>query len=290
MTVALFVEQLMNGLQFGVTLFLMSAGLTLVFGIMNMINLTHGTIYMIGAFVAATVAHATGSFLAGLLLGVAAAALLGLCLERGLLRRFYGRNHLDQVLVTFGLILVFSDLARMIWGPMALSMPIPSRLTGFVAIFPGVEYPTYRLVIFGVGLGVAAALYLLVSHTRAGMWVRAGSNDRETAQALGVNVEFLFSAIFAAGSALAGLAGLMAAPLTAVQVGMGDPVLVLALVVTVVGGVGSIRGAFVAAILIGVMDTFGRVLLPAALGSMLIFVLMAIILAARPKGLFIVHG
>jgi branched-chain amino acid transport system permease protein len=173
---------------------------------------------------------------------------------------------------------------------MALSMPIPPRLAGFVTIFPGVEYPTYRLVVFGAGLAVAAALYLLVSHTRAGMWVRAGSNDRETAQALGVNVEFLFSAIFAIGSALAGLAGLMAAPLTAVQVGMGDPVLVLALVVTVVGGIGSIRGAFVAAILIGVVDTFGRVLLPAALGSMLIFVLMAIILAVRPKGLFVVHG
>jgi branched-chain amino acid transport system permease protein len=290
MTMALFVEQLTNGLQFGVTLFLMSAGLTLVFGIMNMINLTHGTVYMVGAFVAATVAHVTGSFMIGLLAGVAAAAALGLCLERGLLRRFYSRSHLDQVLVTFGLILVFSDLARMIWGPVALSMPIPRRLSGFVTIFPGVEYPTYRLVVFATGLAVAAALYFLVSHTRAGMWVRAGANDRETAQALGVNVEFLFSAIFAVGSALAGLAGLMAAPLTAVQVGMGDPVLVLALVVTVVGGVGSIRGAFVAAILIGVMDTFGRVLLPAALGSMLIFVLMAIILAFKPKGLFVVHG
>jgi branched-chain amino acid transport system permease protein len=245
---------------------------------------------MLGAFAAATVAHVTGTFLAGLFSGVATAAALGLCLERGLLRKFYSRSHLDQVLVTFGLILVFNDLTRMIWGPMALSMPIPPRLAGFVTIFPGVEYPTYRLVVFGAGLAVAAALYLLVSHTRAGMWVRAGSNDRETAQALGVNVEFLFSAIFAIGSALAGLAGLMAAPLTAVQVGMGDPVLVLALVVTVVGGIGSIRGAFVAAILIGVVDTFGRVLLPAALGSMLIFVLMAIILAVRPKGLFVVHG
>jgi branched-chain amino acid transport system permease protein len=276
--------------QFGVTLFLMSAGLTLVFGIMNLINLTHGTIYMAGAFFAATVAHASNSFLIGLIVGVLGAALLGVALETAVLRRFYGRSHLDQVLVTFGLILVFSDLFRMIWGPVPLSMPIPSQLAGFVTIFPAVDYPAYRLVVLVAGLIVAAALYFLVSHTRAGMWVRAGSSDRETAQALGVNVNQLFAAVFAVGAALAGFAGLMAAPLSAVQVGMGDPVLILALVVTVVGGVGSIRGAFVAAIVIGLVDTFGRVLLPAALGSMLIFVLMAIILMIRPKGLFVVHG
>jgi branched-chain amino acid transport system permease protein len=286
----LFIEQLMNGVQFGVTLFLMSAGLTLVFGIMNMINLTHGTIYMAGAFIAATVSHGAGSFLIGLFAGVTGAALLGVILEAAVLRRFYSRSHLDQVLVTFGLILVFSDLFRMIWGPVPLSIPVPSQLAGFVTIFPGVDYPAYRVVVLLVGLIVAAALYLLVSHTRAGMWVRAGSSDRETAQALGVNVRQLFAAVFAVGSAFAGLAGLMAAPLSAVQVGMGDPVLILALVVTVVGGVGSIRGAFVAALMIGVIDTFGRVLLPAALGSMLIFLLMAIVLAVRPKGLFIVHG
>ena len=290
MTVALFVEQLMNGVQFGVTLFLMSAGLTLVFGIMNMINLTHGTIYMAGAFVAATVAHATGSFLLGLVSGVSGAALLGLGLEAVILRRFYARSHLDQVLVTFGLILVFSDLFRMIWGPVALSMPMPQALSGFVAIFPGVDYPVYRLVILLAGLAVAVALYFLVSHSRAGMWVRAGSSDRQTAQALGVNVRLLFGGVFAVGSAFAGLAGVMAAPLTAVQIGMGDPVLILALVVTVVGGVGSIRGALLAALMIGIIDTFGRVLLPAALGSMLIFILMAVILALRPRGLFVVHG
>jgi branched-chain amino acid transport system permease protein len=290
MTIALFVEQLMNGVQFGVTLFLMSAGLTLVFGIMNMINLTHGTMYMAGAFFGATIAHATGSFLIGLTAGVLGAAVLGLTLETAVLRRFYSRSHLDQVLVTFGLILVFSDTFRIIWGPVPLSMPIPAALSGFIRIFPGVDYPTYRLIVLVAGLLVAVALYFLVSHTRAGMWVRAGSSDRETAQALGVNVRQLFAAVFAVGSAFAGFAGLMAAPLSAVQIGMGDPILILALVVTVVGGIGSIRGAFVAALIIGVIDTFGRVLLPAALGSMLIFVLMAIILAIRPKGLFVVHG
>jgi branched-chain amino acid transport system permease protein len=290
MSIALFVEQLVNGVQFGVTLFLMSAGLTLVFGIMNMINLTHGTIYMTGAFLAASITQVTGSFVVGLLGGVLGAGALGLTLEMTVLRRFYARGHLDQVLVTFGLILVFSDLFRMIWGPVPLLMPVPHGLAGFVTIFPGVEYPVYRILVLGVGLLVALALYFLVAHTRAGTWVRAGASDRETAQALGVNVQLLFAAVFAAGAALAGLAGLMAGPLTAVQVGMGDPILILALVVTVVGGVGSIRGAFVAALMIGIIDTFGRVLLPAALGSMIIFVLMAVILAFRPKGLFAIHG
>jgi branched-chain amino acid transport system permease protein len=288
-SIALFIEQLVNGIQFGVTLFLMSAGLTLVFGIMNMINLTHGTIYMTGAFLAATITEVSGSFVIGLVGGVLGAGVLGLTLEMTVLRRFYARSHLDQVLVTFGLILVFSDLFRMIWGPVPLSMPVPHGLAGFVTIFPGVEYPVYRVLVLGVGLLVALALYFLVAHTRAGMWVRAGASDRETAQALGVNVQLLFAAVFAAGSALAGLAGLMAGPLTAVQVGMGDPILILALVVTVVGGVGSIHGAFVAALMIGIIDTFGRVLLPAALGSMIIFVLMAVILAFRPKGLFAIH-
>jgi branched-chain amino acid transport system permease protein len=290
MTTALFIEQLMNGLQLGIMLFLMSAGLTLVFGIMNMINLMHGTFYMAGAFVAATIVKLSGNFVLGLLGGVAGAATLGAVVELGLLRKFYSRSHLDQVLVTFGLVLVFGDLFRMIWGPMALPMQTPSFFSGFVKIFPGVDYPAYRLAIIAVGLLTACALFVLVAKTKVGMWVRAGASDRETAQALGVNVQALFSAVFAFGAALAGLAGLMTGPVTAIQVGMGEPVLILALVVTVIGGIGSVQGALFGALLIGIVDTFGRVILPASISSMMIFILMAGILAFRPAGLVHAHG
>src|SRR4051812_45863887 len=290
MTLALFAEQLLNGVQFGVMLFLMAAGLTLVFGIMNLINLAHGSLYMAGAFFAATFLQVTGSFGLAVLLALPATALLGAALELGLLRRFYTRSHLDQVLVTFGLILILNELTRIVWGPVPVPMPLPSWLSGSVAIVPGVPYPAFRLAILGVGGLVALGLYLVVAHTRAGMWVRAGASDRAMASALGVDVELVFSAVFAAGAALAGLAGIMAGPILAVQVGMGEPILILALVVTVIGGIGSIRGAFVAALVIGIADTFGRVLLPPALGSMVIFMLMAAILAWRPQGLFPVHG
>jgi branched-chain amino acid transport system permease protein len=290
MTTALFVEQLMNGVQFGIMLFLMSAGLTLVFGIMNMINLVHSTFYMAGAFIAATLIQMTGSFVLGILGGTIGAAIFGVVVEFAVLRRFYLRSHLDQVLVTFGLILVFSDAFRMIWGSTPLPMAPPVALSGFVTIFPGVDYPVYRLIIIAVGLAAAVALYVLVLKTKAGMWVRAGASDRETAQALGVDVGRLFTAVFAMGAALAGLAGLMTGPITAVQVGMGEPILILALVVTVIGGIGSVRGALVGALVIGIVDTFGRVLLPAAFSSMIIFILMAAILAVRPSGLFQVHG
>lgn len=290
MSVPLFLEQLLNGIQLGVMLFLMAAGLTLVFGIMNMINLAHGALYMAGAFLTATFAAWTGSFLLGVALAIPATALLGTVLELAVLRRFYARGHLDQVLVTFGLILVLNELTRIIWGPTPLGLPIPPFLSGSVEIFTGVVYPVFRLAILAVGVLVALGLYVLVVHTRAGMWVRAGASDREMASAMGVDVQFVFTIVFAAGAALAGLAGLMAGPITAVQVGMGEPILILALVVTVIGGIGSVRGAFVAALLIGVLDTFGRVLLPPALGSMVIFVVMAIILAWRPQGLFPVHG
>lgn len=290
MSVALFLEQLLNGVQLGVMLFLMAAGLTLVFGIMNMINLAHGALYMAGAFLTATFAGATGSFLLGVALALPATAILGAVLELGVLRRFYARGHLDQVLVTFGLILVLNELTRIIWGPTPLALPIPPSLSGSVEIFAGVVYPVFRLAILVVGVVVALGLYVVVVHTRAGMWIRAGASDREMASAMGVDVQLVFTIVFAAGAALAGLAGLMAGPITAVQVGMGEPILILALVVTVIGGIGSVRGAFVAALLIGVLDTFGRVLLPPALGSMVIFVVMAMILAWRPQGLFPVHG
>lgn len=290
MGAALFIEQSLNGLQLGVQLFLMAAGLTLVFGIMNMINLTHGSLFMIGAFFAATVLAHTENFLLALLIAVPATALAGALLEAAVLRRFYHRGHLDQVLVTFGLIMVLNEVTRMIWGPVPVPMPLPELLSGSVTVFPGVIYPSFRLAILVIGMIVALGLYFVVTHTRIGMWVRAGASNRPIASAMGVNVELVFSLVFAAGAALAGLAGIMAGPISAVQVGMGEPVLILALVVTVIGGIGSIKGAFIAALLIGVVDTFGRVLLPPALGSMMIFMLMAAILAWRPRGLFPVHG
>jgi branched-chain amino acid transport system permease protein len=290
MTTALLIEQGLNGLQLGVQLFLMAAGLTLVFGIMNMINLTHGSLFMVGAFLAATVLAHTGSFVLALVVAVPATALAGLVLEAAVLRRFYGRSHLDQVLVTFGLIMVINELTRMVWGNVPVPMPLPQALSGAVTIYPGVTYPSFRLAILAVGLLVALGLYVVVVHTRVGMWVRAGASDRAMASAMGVNVGLVFSLVFAAGAALAGLAGIMAGPISAVQVGMGEPVLILALVVTVIGGIGSIKGALIAAVLIGLADTFGRVLLPPALGSMIIFMMMAAILAWRPRGLFPVHG
>ncbi len=290
MSPSLFVEQSLNGVQLGVMLFLMAAGLTLVFGIMNLINLAHGSLYMAGAFFAATVFQLTDSFTLAVLVAVPASALVGAFVEWAVLRRFYQRSHLDQVLVTFGLILVFNDVVRMIWGVVPVPLSPPDALSGPVHLFGGVEYPAFRLAILAVGALVALGLYIVVSHTRVGMWIRAGASDRPMASALGVDVELVFSLVFSAGAALAGLAGLMAGPITAVQVGMGEPILILALVVTVIGGIGSIRGAFVAALIIGIGDTFGRVLLPPALGSMVIFMLMAAILAWRPKGLFPVHG
>jgi branched-chain amino acid transport system permease protein len=257
---------------------------------MNMINLTHGSLYMIGAFVAAALFGHTGSFLLALVIAVPATALAGALLEAAVLRHFYHRGHLDQVLVTFGLILVLNEIVKMIWGAVPVPLPVPQLLSGSVTLFADVTYPSFRLAILGVGAVVALGLYAVVAHTRIGMWVRAGASNRDIASAMGVNVELIFSLVFAAGAALAGLAGIMAGPINAVQVGMGEPVLILALVVTVIGGVGSIKGAFIAALMIGVVDTFGRVLLPPALGSMMIFMLMAVILAWRPRGLFPVHG
>jgi branched-chain amino acid transport system permease protein len=278
--------QLLNGVQLGVMLFLMASGLTLVFGLMNFINLAHGSFYMIGAFIASSAIIWTGDFLSGLIIAVLGTGLVGLALERGLLRYLYQKSHLQQVLITFGLILVLNELARIIWGPFPVALQIPSFLSGSVEILPGETYPVYRLAILAAGLLVALGLYLIITHTRAGMWVRAGASDREMASAMGVNVQLLFSLLFGFGAALAGLAGVMAGPILTVQVGMGEPILILSLVVTVIGGIGSVRGAFIAALSVGIVDTFGRVLLPPAIGSMIIFVFMALFLAYRPQGLF----
>ena len=294
-------EQAMNGVQLGVLLFLLAAGLTLVFGIMNFVNLAHGSLYMLGAYFAATLIPWTGSFIVGAVLALLAVAAIGIVLELLIFRRLYHRDHLDQVLATFGLILFFNELVLMVWGPAGLSIPVPAWSAGQVTVIPGVPYSAYRLVVLVVGLGAAAFLYLLVAHTRTGMRIRAGASDRQMAEALGVDIRLLFTGIFGLGAALAALAGVMAGPLLSVHSGMGEDILVLAFVVVVIGGIGSVRGAFAAALAVGMIDTIGRAFLPDLLGSMvsdtvadavgpavstmLIYLTMVLVLAIRPQGL-----
>src|SRR5438445_462456 len=251
------VEQSLNGLQFGLLLFLLAAGLTLVFGIMDFVNLAHGSLYMMGAYFAATFTAWTGNFVLGIGLALVATLLLGILLESVALKHLYGRDHLDQVLATFGLILFFNDAVRLIWGPAGLALPLPAWLTVPIQIMPGVYYPAYRLAIIVVALAVAALLYLVVMRTRIGMLIRAGASNREMIGALGINIKLLFTLVFGLGAALAGLAGLMQAPILTVQIGMGENILILAFVIIVIGGIGSIRGAFLAAIFGGMMS-FGH--------------------------------
>lgn len=299
----LFLEQLLNGVQFGVMLFLMAAGLTLIFGIMGVINLAHGSIYMIGAYAGTFVAAQTGSFWLGIPAALAAAALAGVAIEFLVVRRLYGRDHLDQVLATFGLILIFNQAVTMLFGRQPLFVQMPSVLDGSVELLPGLSYPIYRLAIILVGLLVAFGLYLLINRTRIGMLVRAGSTNREMVRALGVDVRLLYTLVFGLGALLAGLAGFMAGPILAVQIGMGEQILITTFVVVVIGGVGSIRGAFFASLILGIVDTGLRAYLPgllrqvmvgpeadalgAGISSMGIYLLMAIVLLIRPKGLFI---
>lgn len=306
MTAQLFLEQTLNGLQQGVTLFLLAAGLTLVFGVMHLINLAHGTLYMVGAYVAATVTQVSGNFLWGVIAAVAAAGLTGAAIEIIALRRLYDRGHLDQVLATFGVIMFFNELVKILWGPQALFLSPPAILSGTVEIIPGVPYPAYRLLIIGVGLAVALAVRQLITGTRTGMLIRAGATDREMVGALGVAVNRLFTRVFAIGAMLAGLAGAMAGPLLAIEVGMGEHILILTFVVVIIGGIGSVRGALVGALLVGLVDTYGRAFLPvvlrgvlsptaadgigASLSSIAIYVLMAAVLIWRPRGLFQAYG
>ncbi|MCO6391696.1 branched-chain amino acid ABC transporter permease [Aliihoeflea aestuarii] len=302
MSSALLIEQLLNGLQLGVMLFLMAAGLTLIFGVMGLINLAHGSLYMVGAFACAWVSAQTGSFWIGLAASLAAAAAMGALVEILVIRRLYKRDHLDQVLATFALILIFSEGTRYLFGSVPLYLNVPPELAGFVVLSGGSRYQLYRLAIIGVGIAVAIGLWLLISKTRLGMRIRAGESDREMIGALGVDIRTLYTIVFALGAALAGFAGAMVGALQSVQVGMGEPVLILAFVVIVIGGIGSIKGALVGAILVGLIDTMGRFLVPqifalfmgtsqaatagAAVASMLIYIVMAIILAVRPQGLF----
>jgi branched-chain amino acid transport system permease protein len=302
----LVIEQILNGLQLGITLFLMSAGLTLVFGIMQVINLAHGSFYMIGAYVGATVAARTGSFLLGVAAALAGAAIAGMIVEVIVLRRLYRREHLDQVLATFGLILFFTELTRIVWGRQPLMMDVPAWLGGSVELLPGLPYPVYRLAVIAVGIAVALGLWLLFSRTRLGMQIRAGASNREMIAALGVNIRLLYTLVFGLGTLLAGLAGVMAGPILAVESGMGESILILTFVVIVIGGIGSVRGAVVGALLVGLVDTLGRAFLPvllrlflasaaadsiaASIASMAIYILMAAILVWRPRGLFPAHS
>ncbi|MGN6099173.1 MAG: branched-chain amino acid ABC transporter permease, partial [Bosea sp. (in: a-proteobacteria)] len=258
MTTGLLIVQLLNGLQFGVLLFLVAAGLTLVFGVMDFINLAHGVQYMLGAYLAVTFVGLTGSFLFGLVLALAAALLLGLAFEFLVFRHLYERDHLDQVLATFGLILLLNQAVKMIWGAAPLSVPVPELLSGNVRLMDGILYPVYRFALIAAGLGVGALLWFVVEKTRTGMLLRAGASNAPMVSALGVDIRKLFMVVFAFGTMLAGFAGAMAAPILSVEPGMGDTVLILAFVVIVVGGIGSIRGAFVGALIVGLVDTLGR--------------------------------
>ncbi|MBI1245520.1 MAG: branched-chain amino acid ABC transporter permease [Alphaproteobacteria bacterium] len=303
----LVIEQILNGLQLGVTLFLLAAGLTLIFGIMGIINLAHGSLYMIGAYAGALAASATGSFLLAVPAGLLAAAASGVAVEFIVIRRLYERDHLDQVLATYGLVLFFNETVSILFGRQPLFVAIPALLSGSIEIVPGLAFSVYRLAIIAVGLSLAAGLYVLIQHTRLGMLIRAGATHRETVRALGVNIRLLYTLVFGLGALLAGFAGVMAGPLLSVQVGMGEQILIMTFVVVVVGGVGSIRGALFGAILVGVFDTMMRAFMPhimrgllangseadalsAGLASMGVYLLMAVVLLVRPQGLFPARG
>jgi branched-chain amino acid transport system permease protein len=299
---SLLVVQILNGLQLGVLLFLIAAGLTLVFGVMNFINLAHGVQYMLGAYLAVMFYTITGSSFLALVFALLAALAFGLFLEFAVFRHLYERDHLDQVIATFGIILFLNQAVKYVWGAAPLSLPIPELFSGSIVLLPGLVYPIWRLVIIASGLAVALLLYVLVSRTRLGMLVRAGANNAPMVSALGVDIRRLFMIVFGFGTMLAAFAGIMIAPILSVEPGMGDTILILAFVVIVIGGIGSIRGAFVAALLIGLADTLGRsfsvdilrlVMAPSpartvgpAIASMLIYLMMALVLYFRPTGLF----
>ena len=302
MSLVLIAEQILNGLQFGIMLFLMSAGLTLIFGVMGLINLAHGSLYMIGAFIAAAVASATDSFILALVAALSAAALAGAIVEMTIIRKLYNRDHLDQVLATFALILIFSEGTRWVFGSFPLYLDVPAYLQGAVTLPGDIQYPLYRITLIVLGLIIGAGLGLLITKTRIGVQIRAGENDREMVSALGVNISKLYTFVFALGAALAGLAGALVGAIQSVEVGMGEPVLILAFVVIVIGGIGSVKGALIGSILVGLTDTLGGIFLPKLFGlfmdlatatnvgssiaSMSIYILMSIVLVWRPTGLF----
>lgn len=306
MSATLIAEQLLNGLQFGLMLFLIAAGLTLVFGILDILNVAHGSLYMAGAYVAAQTMQATQSFLLAVVVSAVVTGLVGLIIELVLVRRLVVRDHLAQVLGTFAIILIANDVVKMIWGPAPVMMSMPAALSGPVHILPNMLYPAYRLLIIAVGLAAALGLYLFVTRTRAGVLVRAGASNRQMATLMGVRVPLLFLGVFVLGAMLSALAGAMLGPVTAIQAGMGEQILILVLVCIVIGGIGSIRGAFVGALLVGFVDTAGRAFLPTllktffspavassvgpTLAALSIYILMAVVLVFRPAGLFPARG
>ena len=299
---ALLVMQILNGLQLGLLLFLVASGLTLVFGILDFVNLAHASLYMLGAMICASFTFWLGSFLLAVIAALPLTALIGWAIEHFVARRLYGRDHLDQVLATFGLILVLSTAAQIIWGPQGIAVPLPQWLRGQVHLSESLVLPTFRLVIIAAGLLAAVGLFWLVNHTRLGMLIRAGASNRRMVNALGINIELLFAVVFALGAVLAGLAGMLVAPITEASLGMGNSIIITAFVVIIVGGIGSMKGAFVAALLIGMIDTMGRAFLDSvfamfmsneaaensapAISAMLIYMIMAVVLAVKPQGLF----
>jgi branched-chain amino acid transport system permease protein len=282
----LFIEQSLNGLQLGLMLFMMAAGMTLMLGIMNLVNLAYGSLYMLGAYFAVTLQWWTGSFLIAAVGSLIATAAVGVVMEVSAFRYLYARSYLDQVLCTIGINLFVNELVRVIWGARPLHMGLPSAFAGTIELIPGLSYPILRVAIIAVGMMIGAGLYALIAHTRVGIQIRAGASNRAMAGVMGINIPALFTLIFALGAALAGLAGVMAGPLLSVGVNMGDSILVLTLVVIVIGGIGSVRGALIAAILVGFIDTWARMLLPSALGDIGIYLLMAGVLYLKPRGLF----
>ncbi len=302
MDFALLVLQTLNGLQLGLLLFLVASGLTLVFGILDFVNLAHGALYMLGAFICASLTLATGNFLLAILIAVPLTGAAGYVIERVVARNLYQRDHLDQVLATFGLILVIDTTVHILWGPEGMAVPLPDWLEGQVRVGENFVLPAYRLLIIGTGLAVAAALYWLVNFTRLGMLIRAGASNRRMVSALGIDINTLFTFVFALGAMLAGLAGMLVAPITEASIGMGNNIIITAFVVIIVGGIGSMKGAFIGALIIGLIDTLGRSFLDSifalfmstaaaetsapAVSAMLIYIIMAGVLAVRPQGLF----
>ncbi|MDA0360448.1 MAG: branched-chain amino acid ABC transporter permease [Proteobacteria bacterium] len=286
--------QAMNGIQYGLLLFLVASGLTLIFGIMGVINIAHGSFYMIGAYLAWSLMGWIGNFWLGLLVGVVVAFVLGLVLEFLFIRFLYDKDHLQQVLVTYGLILIFSELRSVIWGDDVHSVAIPALLDGSIQLTENLAYPVYRIWLSGVCIVIAILMYLGIQHTRLGMMIRAGESDREMTKALGINIGLVYRFIFALGVSLAAFSGMISAPISSVFPGMGDQVLIVSFVVVVIGGLGSIKGAMVAALLVGLIDTFGKVMTLHIFGvnifpemaGMSIFALMALILMFRPQGIF----
>ena len=285
MDFANFSIQLLNSVQYGLLLFMLAAGLTLIFGIMGVVNLAHGSFYMLGAYLAWSLSSLTGSFTVAVIGGAALSVVFGLLLERILFRHFYDRDHLDQVLLTFGLIMVFEELRSLLVGDEVHSVAVPALFSQSIPLTDTLAYPVYNLVISAACLVLAGLLYALIQHTRLGMMIRAGAANREMVQALGIDIKLIYTLVFALGLALAAFAGMIAAPVSTVYPGMGGQILIISFVVVVVGGIGSVKGTLAAALLIGLVDTFGKVFLPQIAG-MTVYLLMAAVLLWRPRGLF----